>query len=59
VEEGRTDLKILTGTPTGRRPSRRWEDNIRMDLKEIGINTKVGLIRLKIGTIGDPLRLRH
>ena len=35
---------MLTGTPEGktplRRPSRRWEDNIRMDLKEIGINTR-------------------
>ena len=31
-------------TPTGKihlgRPRRRWEDNIRMDLKEIGINTR-------------------
>ena len=38
------DSKILTGKPTRkgplRRPRRRWEDNIRMDLKEIGINTK-------------------
>ena len=25
--------------PTGR-PRRRWEDNIRMDLKEIDINTR-------------------
>ena len=35
---------MLTGTPIGKRPlgrpSRRWEDNIRMDLKEIGINTR-------------------
>ena len=23
-----------------RRPSRRWEDNIRMDLEEIGINRR-------------------
>ena len=33
--------KILTGKPTGKRPlgrpRRRWEDNIRMDLQEIGI----------------------
>ena len=33
---------ILTGKPTGkrplRRPRRRLEDNIRMDLEEIGIN---------------------
>ena len=30
--------------PTGKRslwrPRRRWEDNIRMDLKEMGINTR-------------------
>ena len=34
--------KILTGKPKGKRPlgrpRRRWEDNIRMDLEEIGIN---------------------
>ena len=39
IEEGRSVFKILTGTPLGR-PRRRWEDNIRMDLKEIGINTR-------------------
>ena len=35
---------ILTGTATGKRPLGRprhgWEDNIRIDLKEIGINTR-------------------
>ena len=34
---------MLTGKPTGKRPlgrlRRRWEDNIRMDLEGIGINT--------------------
>ena len=39
---GRRALKILTGKPTGNRPlgrpRRRWEDNIRMDLEEIGIS---------------------
>ena len=44
MEEGRSAFKILTGTPAGRRPvgrSRyRWEENIRMNLKEIGINTR-------------------
>ena len=38
------EVGILTGTPTGKRslgrPRRRWEDNIRMDLKEIGIDTR-------------------
>ena len=37
MEEGRSAFKILTGRPTGKRPlgrpRRRWEDNIRMDLK--------------------------
>ena len=41
MEEGRTAFKILTGNPTEkrplRRPRRRWEDNIRMDLEKIGI----------------------
>ena len=41
MEEG-SAFKILTGKPTGKRPlgrpRRRWEDNIRMDLEEIGIN---------------------
>ena len=44
MEEGRNAFKILTGNPTGKRSlgrSRlRWEDNIRIDLREIGINTR-------------------
>ena len=44
MEEGRSAFKILIGKPTGKRrlgrPRRRWEDNIRMDLKEIGINER-------------------
>ena len=40
--EGRSAFKILTGKPSGKRPlgrlRRRWEDNIRMDFEEIGIN---------------------
>ena len=44
MEEGRSAFKILTGKPTGNRPLGRrrcrWEDNIRMDLKGIGINTR-------------------
>ena len=42
MEEGRSTFKILAGKPIGKRPlgrpRRRWEDNIRMDLDEIGIN---------------------
>ena len=40
--DGRSDFKILTGKPTGKRPlgrpRHRWEDNIRIDLEEIVIN---------------------
>ena len=36
-EEGRSTFKILTGLG---RPRRRWEDNIRMYIKEMGINTR-------------------
>jgi hypothetical protein len=43
MEESRSAFKILTGKPTGKRPlgkpRRSWEDNIRMDLEDIGINT--------------------
>ena len=42
MEESRSAFKNLTGEPTGKRPlgrpRRRWEDNIRMDLEEVGIN---------------------
>ena len=42
MEEGRSSFKILIGKPTGKRPlgrpRRRCEDNIRMDLEEMGIN---------------------
>jgi hypothetical protein len=38
--EGRGTYRILVGRPEGRRPlgrlRRRWEDNIKMDLQEVG-----------------------
>ena len=38
--EGRDVYRVLVGKPQGRiplgRPRRRWEDNIRMDLREVG-----------------------
>ena len=44
MDEGRSALKIFTGTPPGKRtlgrPSRGWEDNIRIYLKKIGINSR-------------------
>ena len=48
MEEGRSALKILTGPPAGKRPLGRprckWEDNIRMDLKEKVSIQGIGLI---------------
>ena len=44
MERGRSAFKILTGKPIGKRPlgrpRRRWEDNIRKGLEEIGINAR-------------------
>ena len=40
MEEGRGVHRVLVGKPEGKRPlgrpRRRWEDNIRMDLQEVG-----------------------
>ena len=42
MEGGRSAFKTLPGIPTIKRPlgipRRRWEDIIRMDVEEIGIN---------------------
>ena len=35
IEEGRGVHKVLVGRPLGR-PRRRWEDNIKKDLQEVG-----------------------
>jgi hypothetical protein len=38
--EGRGVYRVLVGKPKGKRPlgrpRRRWEDNVRMDLQEVG-----------------------
>jgi hypothetical protein len=40
--EGRGVYRVLVGRPEGRRPlarrRRRWENNLKMDLREIGID---------------------
>ena len=40
MEEGRGVHKVLVGKPDGKRPlgrpRRRWEDNIKMGLEEVG-----------------------
>ena len=59
MEEGWSSFKILVDKPTRNKslgsPRRRWDDTIRMDLKEIGVNTRFWLIRLRIWFIEKPL----
>jgi hypothetical protein len=42
MREGRSVYRVLVGRPEDKRPlersRRRWEDNIKMDLREIGID---------------------
>ena len=52
MEEGRSSFKILTDKPTGKRP--KWEEHIRMDLKEMGINMR-NWIDSAQDRIGEPL----
>jgi hypothetical protein len=48
--------------PEGRRPlgrpRRRWEDNIKMGLQEVGWGAWTGLIWLRVGTGGGLLWMR-
>jgi hypothetical protein len=54
--------KVLVGKPEGKRPlgrpRRRWDDGIRMDLREIGLDGVIGFDWLRIGTGGGLLRVR-
>ena len=51
--EGRGVHWVLVGKPEGKkpfwRPRRRWEDNIKMDLQEVG-GVETGWSWLRIGT---------
>jgi hypothetical protein len=50
---------LLVGKPEGKRPlgktGRRWTDNIKINLLEIGLDGVTGLIWLRIGTGGELL----
>jgi hypothetical protein len=58
--EERKVYKVLVGKPEGKRPlgrpRRRWDDGIKMDLKEIGWGGLwIGFGWLRIGTYGGLL----
>jgi hypothetical protein len=57
--ERRVAYKVLVGRPEGKKPlgtpRHRWEDNIKMDLQEVGWGAWTGLIWLRPGTGGRLL----
>jgi hypothetical protein len=57
--EERNVYKVLMGKPEGKiplgRPRRKWEDGIRMDLRDIGGGVYIGSSWLRIGTSGGLL----
>jgi hypothetical protein len=59
IQERSNAYKVLVGKPEGNRPlgrpSNRWEDNIKMDLEDVGQGTWTGLIWLRRGTGGGHL----
>jgi hypothetical protein len=58
--ERRGVYRALVGKPEGRRPlgrpRRRWEDNIKIDLREVGWGVWTGSIWLRIGTGGSSCK---
>jgi hypothetical protein len=54
--ERRGEYRVLVGKPEGKRtlgrPWRRWEDNIKMDLQEVGWEAWTGMIWRRVW-IGD------
>jgi hypothetical protein len=58
--EGRNVYRVLVGKPEGKRPlerpKRRWNDGIKMDLREIGWGgVWSGFTCLRIRTVGGLL----
>jgi hypothetical protein len=55
--EGRGVYRVMVGRPEGKRPRgrprRRWEDNIKMDFREIGID---GVNWIRLAQDGIQLR---
>jgi hypothetical protein len=57
--EGRVVHRILVGKPGGKRPTgktrQRWEDNIKMDIQEVGGVLWTGWNWFRIRTFGGHL----
>jgi hypothetical protein len=59
MAEGRGIYRILVGRREGKRslgrPRRRWKNNIKMDLRDIGIDGANWMQLARIGSNGGPL----
>jgi hypothetical protein len=57
--EGRGVYRVLVGRPKGKRPlgrpRRRWEDNIKMVLREVGIDVANWIQLAQVGSSGGLL----
>jgi hypothetical protein len=59
IGKGRDVYRVLVGKPEGNRPlgklKRRWDDNIKMDIQEVGFRVCTGLGWLGTKTGGGHL----
>jgi hypothetical protein len=59
MRERRGAYRVLVGKPEGSRPfgrhRRSWEDNIKVDLQDVGWWAWTGLIWLRIGISGGTM----
>ena len=62
MEQSRNGYRVLVGKSEGTRPlgrpRRRWEDNIKMDLREVCCDPGNWIVLLKIGTNGGLMKGR-
>jgi hypothetical protein len=60
--EGRGVYSVLVGSPEGKRPlgrpRRRWKDNNKLDLREVGIDGPNWIRLAEVGSSGGLLRTR-
>jgi hypothetical protein len=62
MEGGRGVYRVLEGKTVGKRPlgrpGRRWDDNIKIYVQDVGCGVWTGMSRLRIETGGGILRMR-
>ena len=63
MEQSRHAYRVLVGKPEGKnplgRPRRRWEDNIKMDLREVDCDVRNWMGLAQEGTMEDLCKSRN